>query len=121
MIGKTLAGASSIATHRLGTYGVVRHAYSMVGKMFKEEVDQVLIKALYDPRYAEELMRFVNNSAKIGAEKSIRSMLLRTGRLDEAIGRTPGLVGVGMNIRRGRGYGGYSSEGGGIMRPGEED
>jgi len=102
MVGKAMAGTASIVTHRLGTYGIVRHAFSMVDRAFREQIDEAIIKATYDPRYAEVVMGMVNNSSRMGVGRAARDAIVKKRRLDEITGRIGGVTAVGMEGSRGR-------------------
>ncbi len=123
MVGKAMAGTASIATHRLGTYGIVRHAFSMVDRALREQIDDAIVKAMYDPRYAETVMGMVRNTGKLGASGATREAVKGISRLDEATGRItgwgekariPSLTTMGRYVRD-------EGEKGKIVRPAVED
>ena len=83
LLGRLAASGASIASGHIGLYGAARGAYSFIERPIKSAIDEAVVRAVHDPRYADVLTSLAREVKTIGPEKAARSFTRRIAMFGE--------------------------------------
>jgi hypothetical protein len=78
---RAAASGTSLVLGHFGIYGTALKAYSLLERPIKEQIDNAVVKAIFDPRYADVLAGFATNVKKTGAQKAAELFTRRVATL----------------------------------------